>query len=211
MSRRRAAAGRAPRRADRGQSTVEFALIVPVFMLLLLGLLEFGMAFDHTITLSYATREGARTASALVNGGGALGCGGSASPDAATVDPRVVAAVQRVLTSPGSQVAIARVSEIRIYRATATGAETAGSVNVWHYDPGNGPTVDGEQLDFSVASVGWPACTRSNANPPESVGVSLRYRYEFATPLAAVLNLIGGSGATGLDVSDRTVMAMNPT
>lgn len=191
----------ARRAAQSGQSVVELALIVPVFMLLLLGLLEFGMAFDHTITVSYATREGARTGSALVDGG-ASGC--------ASVDPRIVAAVQRVLTSPGSQVAISRVSEIRIYEATATGAETSGKVNIWRYDPTHGPTVDGEQLDFAVTSVGWSACDRT-AHPPQSVGVSLKYRYVFATPVGLIMSMVGGSGPAGLDISDRTVMAMNPS
>ncbi len=186
---------------QRGQSVVELALIVPVFMLLLLGLLEFGLAFDHTITVSYATREGARTGSALVDGGSA-GC--------STVDPRIVAAVQRVLTSPGSQVAISRVSEIRIYRATSSGTESAGKVNIWRYDPTHGPTVDGEQLDFSVTSEGWPACSRT-ASPPDSIGVSLHYQYVFSTPLGLIMSMVGGSGPAGLDITDRTVMAMNPT
>jgi len=53
------------RRDRRGQSLVEFALIVPVFMLILLGMLEFGFVFDHTLTIQYASREGARVGSAL--------------------------------------------------------------------------------------------------------------------------------------------------
>ena len=40
-------------------------MIVPLFLLFLLGLLEFGMVFDHVLTISYATREGARTGAAL--------------------------------------------------------------------------------------------------------------------------------------------------
>ena len=66
----RAARGRGP--AERGQGLVEFAMLVPFFLLLLLGMLEFGFAFDQNLTLEYATREGARVGSALANGGGAL-------------------------------------------------------------------------------------------------------------------------------------------
>ena len=60
--------GRARRRdrgARSGQALVEFALIVPLFLLLLLGLLEFGFIFDHAMTVSYATREGARVGCGL--------------------------------------------------------------------------------------------------------------------------------------------------
>ena len=58
VSRRRSpSAGEA---GESGQSLVEFAMIVTVVMLLLLGMLEFGFVFDHHLTLEYATREGAR-------------------------------------------------------------------------------------------------------------------------------------------------------
>jgi hypothetical protein len=197
------------RRRHRGQSVTELAIILPVFLLLLLGILEFGMAFDHLLSLSYATREGARTGSALVNGGGSLGCGAGQSPNAATVDAQIVAAVERVLTSPGSQVALARVSEIRIYQANSSGNET-GNVNVWRYSPGAGPVVDGDPLDFAATSSPWAACSRTNVLPAPSLGVTIRYRYAFSTPLGGVLQLFGGGG-TGLDVGDRAVMAMNPT
>ena len=38
-------------------------------MLLLLIMLEIGFAFNHKLTVGYATREGARTGAALANGG----------------------------------------------------------------------------------------------------------------------------------------------
>ncbi len=205
------------RRGDRrganreaGQSVVELSLILPVFLMLLLGIMEFGMAFDHLISISYASREGARTGAALVNGGGTLGCSAGQSPNAATVDAQVVAAVERVLTSPGSQVAINRISQIRIYQASATGAETS-SVNVWTYTPGAGPFVDGVPLDFSASTTAWQVCSRLNTLPAPSIGVAIRYRYAFTTPLGGIFGFFGGGGQTGLDVTDRSVMAMNPT
>jgi len=48
--------------SSRGQALVEFALIAPVFFLLLFGIVDFGMAMDHRITLQHAVREGARYA-----------------------------------------------------------------------------------------------------------------------------------------------------
>jgi hypothetical protein len=196
-------------RRERGQSLVEFSFILPVFLMLLLGILEFGMAFDHLITISYASREGARAGAALVNGGGTLGCAAGQSPNADGVDPQIIAAVERVLTSPGSQVAMNRVSQIRIYQATSAGAETS-SVNVWTYSPGAGPVVDGDNLDFVSSSTAWTACSRTNTLPAPSIGVAVRYRYQFSTPLGAMMDFFGGP-MSGLDVSDKAVMAMNPT
>lgn len=195
-----------------GQGLVEFAAVVPVFLFILLGILEFGFVFDHHLTISYATREGARAGAALANGGGPLGCGAGRSPNWTSVDPQIIAAVQRVLASPGSPIALERVTEIRIYKATATGDEVAGAVNVWVYDPTGGPMVDGRALDFSPQTVGWPACARTNATAnPDSLGVSLRYTYQFVTPLAAIGAFFGGGGPASLPMSDRTVMALNPT
>lgn len=50
------------RRSDEGQAVVEFALIVPVLLLLVLGVFEFGRAWSAHQALTDAAREGARTA-----------------------------------------------------------------------------------------------------------------------------------------------------
>lgn len=47
----------------RGQSVVEFALLVPVLLALVMGIIEFGWLTKNQLTLSNAAREGARTAS----------------------------------------------------------------------------------------------------------------------------------------------------
>jgi Flp pilus assembly protein TadG len=50
------------RSRSRGQALVEFALVFPVFFLILAGLLDFGFLLYSRITLINATREGARAA-----------------------------------------------------------------------------------------------------------------------------------------------------
>jgi hypothetical protein len=193
--------------ARRGQAMVELALILPVLLLIVLGTLEFGMAFDHNLTLEYATREGARTGAALANGGGVLGCGGGQSPDAADVDPAIIAAVERVLASEGSPVGLSEVSQIRIYKANTSGDES-GPVNKWIYAPGQGPIVDGEQLDFKadLTLQTWAACSRNNGGAtPDYVGVSLDYTYNLQTPLGNLLAIVT------IDMHDQTVMQLNPT
>ncbi len=49
-------------RSARGQTIIEFALIAPVFFLLLYGIIDFGMALDRRLTLQHAVREVARYA-----------------------------------------------------------------------------------------------------------------------------------------------------
>ena len=45
-----------------GQSMVEFALILPVFLLILCGIIDFGWLFYNQLSLNNACREGARYA-----------------------------------------------------------------------------------------------------------------------------------------------------
>ena len=65
-------------RGGRGQSLVEFALILPVLVILVLGIVDFGMGLRSYISLTNATREGARFA-AVGNQAGAypIDCNGT--------------------------------------------------------------------------------------------------------------------------------------
>lgn len=47
-------------KAQRGQSLVELALLVPVLILILIGIIDFGRVFNAYITITNAAREGAR-------------------------------------------------------------------------------------------------------------------------------------------------------
>jgi Flp pilus assembly protein TadG len=49
-------------REDRGQTLVEFALILPIFVLLLVGIFDFGRAIYAYNTISNAAREAVRVA-----------------------------------------------------------------------------------------------------------------------------------------------------
>lgn len=48
-----------------GQAVVEFALVLPLFLLLLFAAVEFGRAYFHLHLLTNASREGARVGSLL--------------------------------------------------------------------------------------------------------------------------------------------------
>jgi Flp pilus assembly protein TadG len=50
------------RRADSGATAVEFALLFPVFMMLAIGTISFGFAFESWINVTQASREASRFA-----------------------------------------------------------------------------------------------------------------------------------------------------
>ena len=64
-----------PRKREDGQSLVEFALVIPIFLLVLFAIVDFGMAFHAWITVTNSAREGARL--------------GSVHAPAATIEQRV--------------------------------------------------------------------------------------------------------------------------
>ena len=84
------AAKRAQR--DRGAAAVEFALVMPVLLVLILGIAEFGRAYNIQTTISGAAREGARVM-ALTNA--------PADANAAAKEATIAAAAPAVKLSAG--------------------------------------------------------------------------------------------------------------
>ena len=71
--------------SNRGVALVEFALVIPILLLLVFGIIEFGFLYNGYIALSGAAREGARVA--VVGGDGdAI----KAAVEAHTVDLQLV-------------------------------------------------------------------------------------------------------------------------
>lgn len=52
----------AVRRDERGAAVVEFAIVLPVLVMLIFGIIEFGRGYNAKIELTSAVREGARAA-----------------------------------------------------------------------------------------------------------------------------------------------------
>jgi hypothetical protein len=59
---------------SRGQSLVEFAMIAPLFFILVLGIVDFGMGLHSWMTMTNATREGARLAAVHAPSSGSVDC-----------------------------------------------------------------------------------------------------------------------------------------
>ena len=50
------------KKSDHGTSMVEFAIVIPILLALIIGIIEFGWIFNGYITLTGAARDGARLA-----------------------------------------------------------------------------------------------------------------------------------------------------
>lgn len=75
------------RKRSHGQSLVEFAVVLPVFLLILCGILDFGFALYSRMSVINAAREGARAA--------------SVAPDHTTIDSTATARAVAAASSSG--------------------------------------------------------------------------------------------------------------
>lgn len=92
------------RRRSRGQALPEFALVAPLFFLLLFGIIEAGRFIFYYEVLNNATREGARYA--IVHSGPTLGrsTGPATGTSMSSDDPTGADVVQRVRQSATAMV-----------------------------------------------------------------------------------------------------------
>jgi hypothetical protein len=203
------------RRSERGQSVVEFALLVPLLMVMVMGMIEMGFAISHNTAIVTATRQGSRVASQMVNGSPIHKCSDATAAGiagAATVDPLIIGAVEGALVSPGSPTSLAQVQSIEIFLATDTGGVSGGNINTWIPAPGAGPILPGSpapgtKLDFKPSNSPWNATTRCGAATAQNIGVRITYTYNFITPLG---NLVASFSSAKITMTDQTVMAMEP-
>ena len=172
---------------SRGQAIVEFALILPVFLVILMGMLEFGIAFDHRNAMAYAVREGARVGASLGNGG--------SQPSG--VDPAILAAVQRGLTDP---ILVENITSIEIYKADTLGLPVSGKIDKY------------DREGTLIGTAGWPATARVPGLTGNSIGVRVSYAFRPQTPLGSILGMLanGNPPYTTIPMTDATVMKLEP-
>ena len=98
-------------KSEKGIATMEMAMIFPILLMLAVGAAEIGFAMVDWLTVSNATREGARV--------------GSAAGNSSVADVSILAAVDEALTSlDGSTV-----SKVEVFKADTDGS-VMDSVNL---------------------------------------------------------------------------------
>jgi len=198
--------------AARGQGLVELALILPIFLALTMGLLEFALAFNATLGVNRASQDGAHVASVAGARRGA-DCMILAEIDATLITPADTDRIRRVeiqRTALAGNVVYARNTWVRGGRTTCT-------------------LIDGSTLDvpYTRTTEGYPESQRctilagcATLTPARStvdnVGVLVEYRYDWVTPLGALLPMLGedavagGASGRGWTFQKRSVFRMEP-
>ena len=194
-------------RTTHGQTLVEFALILPLFMVLLMGIIEFAFMFNATLSINFTSRDASLIAAEA----------GSQS----TADCAVLAKVEQDVAAP---LAANNIQSVTIYQADRAGNQT-GHNNVYTRTPATPMTCVG----FTPSSVPYTLGTNTypmgeapsnggrcdvlagcSTSPMDSIGVTITYRYYFKTPLRNLVSFLPGASVGYIDFSWSNVMRMEP-
>ncbi len=88
---------------ERGAVAIEFALLLPVLLAFVLGVIEFGLAFNAQISVTSAAREGARV---LALGGDQAEVAARVNEAAPSLDPNLISVSATAPCVPGQPSAV---------------------------------------------------------------------------------------------------------
>ena len=158
---------------ERGAVMVEMAIVVPIFVLLLFGMLEFGLAFKDKLAMTHAVTRASRDAAVLGN------------EDIADIE--ILRAFEDGLVGAAS---IDSVVHVDIFKA-----DNDGSPIVWDryvpdadgvpcdWDPCPDPAIVGSVVYGNPAD--YPPCIRDTAFDPtdglDTIGVQVEYTHTWVT------------------------------
>jgi Flp pilus assembly protein TadG len=176
---------------DAGQALVEFALVMPILLLLLIGLIEFSFVWNSRNTVLYASRDGSMLAA---EGGSVAG-----------TDCVVVNRIERDVISPATSV---RLQQVAVYWSDLNGAQIGTNVNVYDrtgsttcvYGDGSSVTVP-----YSLTTAGYPEASRCDVlagcggahTTVDMIGVKVTYQHLWLSSFAQ----ISGTGVTFTETS----------
>jgi hypothetical protein len=193
---------------------VEFSLTVPLFLLVFFAILEFGFAFNASLSINYASRDAALVAAEAGSTAGVDGSGRDVGADCL-----ILRRIEQAITAPADE---GRITEIRIYRANVAGSQLGSLVN--RYARGGPTTCTYAAGDVTVpyvlvGSVGYPGTDRCDvvAGCPDDgtgyahagldvIGVQIAYQHLWRTPFSRML----GGGGSGFSMLKANAAQMEP-
>ena len=187
---------------------VEFALIFPLFIILVMGVIEFGLAFNAILGVNRASEQAVQVASEAGNDP-AADCYILQQVESALGAPNSeqnIVHVQVQWTNPSGGTVYAMDEYDRSGSMSCT-TSTGTTITVPYTATANayGPS----QRCNMVA--GYPQCGVGHKTV-DTIGVTIRYQYSWKTPIGSLMRLIGGSNSwgSGMTFNKRNVMRIEP-
>ena len=200
------------RRRERGQTLVEFALVIPMLLVLFMALLEFALALNASLAVNRASQHGAHVAASA---GNLLGA-----------DCMILASIEEDLGAPNDAV---NVSEVLIERTPLAGNLVFATQKWGRFGDTDCAMPDGSTVNVPYTRQvndypedqrctvlgGCPSMTPARSTV-DNIGVTVKYTHDWVTPLQGMLDLIvpdTGSGSTsgGWSFEQRNIFRIEPT
>lgn len=160
-------------RSESGVAMVEFAIVLPLMLMLFVGVVEFGFAFKEKLLVSNAVQTATRTGSSLGQNSGA--------------DSAILESIQQGFSGlPNGGTGL--VTKVTIYKANSSGNPVSGSINTYLFDPGGATGCDWNPCGTSESNLGgpWLPSTRNvDIGTLDNLGVTIYYGHNW---------IIGGYG-----------------
>lgn len=171
------------RRDQRGAALVESAIIILPLCIILFGIIEFGFVFKDSLTLSSASRAGARTASA------------------ATESDAMITAAWEATKKAGTAAKFQNGDTILIYKADENSGLPVGGAACSSQCAKS--TYNNGAWSNPVGT--WPASARTAClgGTIDSVGVQIKLKHQSITQFFPFIN--------NMELTERTVMRLEPT
>jgi Flp pilus assembly protein TadG len=199
-------------RHPRGQTLVEFALVFPLFIILLTGVIEFAFMFNATLAVNFASRNAALIA--------------AESGMNMTADCAILAQIEQDIAAPLDK--STGIQSVTIFKADRVGNPvSASAANVYSrtgttacasFTPSPMPySLVGGSQGYPMGPAPGPPGGRcalltgcSSTIPMDSIGVKIVYRYYFHTPVRNLVNFLPGATGGYIDFTWSSVMRMEP-
>jgi Flp pilus assembly protein TadG len=171
-----------------GQAMVEFAMMLPLLVVLAVGILEFGMLFKDHVGIHYAAREGARA-----------GAAASRNPNADCTILRAVSTTMQTMPYDDLQ-------RVRIFRAADDGtcADSPCLEDVYYRAGSSSTCLEGWVVDRA----NWPPDgdpgRRNDPLPTDAIGVTVQFNHTF------FLNFVPGTEVTTIAIEDTAYNQIEP-
>jgi Flp pilus assembly protein TadG len=178
-------------RSEKGQAIVEFAMVLPVLLLVVIGLVEFSFVWNSRNTVLFASRDGSMLAA---EGGGLNG-----------TDCVVLQRIESDVVSPSNAL---RIQNVTIYWSDRNGDQIGSNQNI--YTRGGSTSCnypDGTTISvpYSLTTAGYVEADRCSVlagcggthTTVDTIGVRVTYQHFWLTSFARLT----GSGVTFTEAS----------
>lgn len=163
-------------RDEDGQNIVEFALLLPVLMYILMGIIQFGFIFAAYLTINNAVREGARWGTIYIYDNNQTAAQNDDDRNNGIVDRMVASRGILAVPNRGTNGANMNLAGYAAYAPSSCPAQSPTPIAAWSYGSSSNP-------DVTICYATPTGVTASDARRGEYMDVEVWYHQQVFIPL----------------------------